>query len=172
MAARFCPHCAAGAEADWSFCQACGRRLPAAVSGALDQRDTRIASVWVRAGRDLDAGDLDAAEQAAAALMDLGCDAGDLHALSGAIALRRANLDEAQTLLDAALAESPYSPFVRMKRAEYWFAIGMTPKAKEEVQVALRYEDAPQVREQLQKLLERLKRDARWSFARASPFDK
>jgi hypothetical protein len=48
----------------------------------------------------------------------------------------------------------------------------MTPKAVEEIQAALRYEDAPQVREQLQKLLEKLKRDARWSFARASPFDK
>ena len=110
MAGRFCPHCAAGAETDWAFCQACGRKLPAAVAGAMDQRDERIASIWVRAGRDIDAGDLGSAEGAAASLMDLGCDAGDVHALQGAIALRRGNVEESRALLDKAAEESPTPP--------------------------------------------------------------
>lgn len=169
---RYCPFCASPAEADWLFCQACGRRLPGKMAGALDERDENVASTWQRALRHMETGDYDDAERAAAELMDLGCDAGDHAALLGAICLRRAKIDEALELLDRALEESPHSPFVRIKRAEYWRVIGLTPKAVEELQEGLRHAESERVREELRRILAKVKKYSRWNFPRASPFTR
>ena len=170
--ARYCPFCAAGAEPDWAFCQACGKRLPGAAAGAMDERDRAVAEAWQRAMRHMEMGDLDDAELAAGRLADLGCDAGDLAALSGSIALRRARIEEALELLDEALQKSPHSPYVHIKRAEYWKTLGMSQKAIDELQEGLRVAESERVRDELRKMLEKLKKDSRWNFARASPFGK
>lgn len=169
---RYCPYCAAAAEADWTFCQACGRRLPSATAGAMDERDERVAEAWQRALRHMETGDFDDAERAASELMDMGCDAGDHAALLGSISLRRARLDEALEHLDRALAESPHSPYVRLKRSEYWRAIGMTPRAIDELTEGLRCAGSERVRNELRKVLDKLKKDSRWNFPRASPFSR
>jgi predicted Zn-dependent protease len=172
MTARYCPYCAAPAESDWLFCQACARRLPGAAAEAMDERDERVASRWQAAQRCMEIGDLDDAERIAGELMDLGCDGGDHAALLGAISLRRARVEEAQELLDSALELSPLSPFVRLKRAEYWRVTGLNDKAIAELHEALRHAQAERVREELRKVLDRLKKDSRWNFPRASPFSR
>ncbi|MEO8457578.1 MAG: hypothetical protein ABI559_07195 [Chloroflexota bacterium] len=170
--ARFCPHCSAAAESDWRFCQACGKTLPGAVAGALDSRDQRVADVWKRAQLDLEMNDLEAAERTVSDLMDLGCDTGDVLALRAAISLRGAKMDEAIELLDRAVEESPMSPFVRLKRADYWRALGMNDLAIQELQEGMRRSDSERVRNDLRVVLAKLKKDSRWSFARASPFSR
>lgn len=172
MVARYCPFCAAPAESEWSFCQACGRALPGAAAGAMDTRDSRVAEAWQRALRHIETSDFDDAERVAGQLMDLGCDAGDHSALLGSISLRRARLDDALEHLDRAVQESPHSPFVRLKRAEYWKAIGIPQKAIDEVTEGLRHAESERVREELRRVLERLRKDSRWNFPRASPFKR
>jgi predicted Zn-dependent protease len=170
--ARYCPYCSAAAEAEWKFCQACGRALPTAAVGAMDRRDTRIADVWQRAMLDIETNDLDDAERATSELMDLGCDAGDVSALLASIKLRRAMIDEAFDLLERAVEESPMSPFVRLKRSEYWRIIGFPAKAIEELQEGLRRAESERVRNELRAVLAKVKKDSRWNFARASPFSR
>lgn len=170
--ARFCPHCSVPAEPDWNFCQACGRGLPGTAVGATDERDRRVADTWQRALLEMETGELDEAEQSTSELMDLGCDAGDVSALLASIMLRRARLDEALELLDRAVEESPMSPFVRLKRSEYWRVIGMPQKAIDELQEGLRRADSERVRNELRAVLAKVKRDSRWNFARASPFSR
>ncbi len=172
MAARYCPYCAAAAESDWAFCQGCGRKLPAAAVGAMEGRDQQVADLWERALRHIETNDLDDAERSASELMDRGCDAGDVSALLGAIKLRRYKLDDSLELLDRALEESPLSPFVRLKRAEYWRVIGMPQRAIEEITEGLRRADSQRVRDELRRVLEKLKKDSRWNFSRASPRQK
>jgi predicted Zn-dependent protease len=172
MAARFCPYCASGAESDWAFCQGCGRRLPGAAAGAMDERDQHVADTWQRALRHMETNDLDDAERVTSELMDLGCDAGDVSAMRGAICLRRTRLEEALELLDRAVEESPMSPFVRLKRSEYWRVIGMPQKAIEEIQEGLRRADSERVRNELRAVLAKVKKDSRWNFPRASPFSR
>jgi len=169
MSSRYCPYCAASAEGDWSFCQACGRKLPGTTSGAMEQRDERVADLWRKAMHCIELCDYDDAEAMAGELADVGCDSGDLAALRGAIALRQVRLEEAEELLDRAVQESPHSPFVRVKRAEYWKTLGMAPRAIEEVTEALRYAESERVRQELRVTLEKLKKDSRWNFSRASP---
>jgi predicted Zn-dependent protease len=169
MAARFCPYCASGAESDWAFCQGCGRRLPGAAAGAMDERDQHVADTWQRALRHMETNDLDDAERVTSELMDIGCDAGDVSAMRGAIQLRRSNLEEATALLDIAVEQSPHSPFVRLKRAEYWRAIGIPQKAIDEINEGLRHADSERVREELRRTLEKVRKESRWNFSRASP---
>ena len=166
---RYCPFCATAAESDWVFCQACARRLPAATTGPLDGRDAHVADAWQRALRHMETNDLEDAERVITQLTELGCDAGDLNAMRGSMALRRARLDTARELLDAAVEESPDSPFVRLKRAEYWRAIGIASKAIEEITEGLRHCESERVREDMRRTLEKLKKESRWNFSRASP---
>jgi predicted Zn-dependent protease len=170
--ARYCPFCAAAAESDWIFCQSCGKRLPGATVGALDGRDDRIAETWQRALRHVETNDFEDALRVVDSLMDLGCDAGDVEALLGSISLRQARIDEAQEHFDRAVAESPYSPFVRLKRAEYWRAIGIPQRGIDELTEGLRHAESERVRDELRKVLEKMKKDSRWNFPRASPFSR
>jgi predicted Zn-dependent protease len=172
MAPRFCPYCAAGAESDWAFCAGCGRRLPGTAAGAMDERDQLVADIWKRAMLQMETNELDDAARTASELMDLGCDAGDVSALRGSISLHRARLDEAIEFLDRALEESPMSPYVRLKRSEYWRAIGMSQNAIEELQEGLRRADSERVRNEIRAVLAKLRKDSRWNFTRASPFSR
>jgi predicted Zn-dependent protease len=120
----------------------------------------------------METNDLDDAERVTSELMDLGCDAGDVSAMRGAICVRRTRLEDALELLDRALEESPTSPFVRLKRSEYWRVIGMPQKAIEELQEGLRHADSERVRNELREVLKKVKKDSRWNFSRASPFSR
>ena len=172
MSPRYCVYCAAAAEPEWVFCQGCGKRLPGTTAGANDERDSRVAALWRQALHEMETNDLALAEGTATTLMDLGCDAGDLAAMRGSIALRQARLDDAKELLDRALEESPLSPFVRLKRADYWLSIGITPRAVDELNEGLRHAESERSRDELRKVLEKLKKDSRWNFSRASPWRK
>jgi predicted Zn-dependent protease len=170
MSPRYCVYCAAAAESDWIFCQGCGKRLPGTTAGPNDERDRRVAGLWRQALHEMETNDLDLAEKTATALMDLGCDAGDLAALRGSIALRQARLDDAKELFDKAVEESPLSPFVRLKRADYWLSIGISSRAIDELNEGLRHAESEPSRDELRKVLEKLKKDSRWNFSRASPW--
>ena len=170
MSTRYCVYCAALAESYWIFCQGCGKRLPGTSAGPNDERDERVAALWRQALHQMETNDLDLAEETASGLMDLGCDAGDLAALRGSIALRRARLEDALQLLDKALEESPNSPFVRLKRADYWRSIGISSRAIEEITEGLRHANSERSRDELRKVLDKLKRESRWNFSRASPW--
>lgn len=166
MSGRFCPYCAAPAEADWVFCQACAKPLP---GSERTPEDERLSALWKRSSRQLEDGDLQGADVTVSQLMDLGCASADLSALQGAIALRRVQLNDAIDFLDRAVREAPDSPYVRLKRVEYWLAIGMANRAVEEVEAAIKAAESDAVRARLKAVLQKLKRDSRWNFARASP---
>jgi predicted Zn-dependent protease len=172
MSPRYCVYCAAAAESEWIFCQGCGKRLPGTSAGPNDERDELVAKAWQKALRHMETGDFDDAERVAGQLMDLGCDAGDHSALLGAIALRRTRIDEALEHLERAVEESPHSPFVRLKRADYWRVIGIPLKAIDELQEGLRHAESERVRNELRAVLAKLKKDSRWNFPRASPFSR
>jgi predicted Zn-dependent protease len=57
-------------------------------------------------------------------------------ALLGAIALRRGQARSAWRWLEEAAAVDPGSALVRLKRAEYWLALGVTDRALAELEEA------------------------------------
>jgi predicted Zn-dependent protease len=58
------------------------------------------------------------------------------HAFLGSIFIRLYRVDDAFQHLDLAAQIAPESPFVRMKMAEYWVALGVPARALEELKKA------------------------------------
>lgn len=130
----FCPVCGAPWGQGWLFCGCCGR--PAQGLGPAEGAGygCGCGQGWgaYRAGR----------YELAASLLERGLSCpqhrGENMALLGAIALRQGRARSAWRWLEEAVAMDPGSPLVRLKRAEYWLALGVVDRALGEVEEAAR----------------------------------
>jgi predicted Zn-dependent protease len=92
------------------------------------------------------------------------------HAFLGSILLRRYQIDEAVKHLDKAIKIAPESPFVRMKMAEYWMALGIPGRALEELKQAELYAaDDLTLYDKIHTLSKELQRKARGNIERTIP---
>jgi predicted Zn-dependent protease len=159
---RFCPSCGGDRGQTDSFCEYCGRAFAnGAGPGADHHRD------WVEAQRYIVAGDTPSAARCVDAFeASMGLSA-DTLALRAMIRLRCVQLDEARLLLDQALALDPRSPFVHLKNAEYWIALGVIARARESLLEARTLSVSDDVQwVQVGRLLQAFETKTRWSFAR------
>lgn len=170
---QFCPHCGAARAGDWAFCQLCGKPLPASGSpdkAPLSIQDELEAALWREANRLLEDGAYQLAENCLHLLREKTGESPEVLALLGMVCLRRYRPAAARELLDRASTLAPSSAFVRLKRAEYWLALGVVPKARDELNLALTAAAGkPGLRDQIRSLIRKLEGDAKWSFSRATP---
>jgi tetratricopeptide (TPR) repeat protein len=167
---QFCPFCGAARGEGWAFCQFCGEPLPgstdAVPSPVVDRPE---AALWREANRLLEEGAYDLAEDRLHSLREKTGESPEALALLGIVGLRCYRLDEARELLDRASALAPTSSFVRLKRAEYWLALGLLPKAQDELSLALMAATGePALRAHIRSLMKNLQRDGSRSFVRAT----
>lgn len=136
--ARYCPYCGQSTAADWRYCPGCSTALPWA-AGMNDMTGEKTANApardtrWDRALLSFRQGKLDLAAECITALLQDSPEDGPAHALMGAIFLRRYQIEEARQHLERAILLAPASPFVRLKMAEYWVALGIPSRALEEL---------------------------------------
>lgn len=132
----YCPWCGTGWRAGWRFCPGCGRPGTQDGGRVLSRRQSHGPS-WPQALAAFQEGELEKAAAELEALVRTGRRRGEALALLGAIALRRRQLQDAWRLLEEALAEAPTSPLVRLKRAQYFAALGAIQRAQGELEAAL-----------------------------------
>ncbi len=139
---HYCPHCGRSVLATWKYCPGCAGLLPSADSvRAGDPQgeqsigptgDRRLDEALLR----LREGDLDSAGDCIQQVLRESPGRAEAHALWGTISLRRYKVQEANQHLEEAVRLAPSSPFVRLKVAEYWVALGVPARAMEELVIA------------------------------------
>jgi predicted Zn-dependent protease len=132
---RFCPQCGGVRVPAAMFCEFCGARLApgdvaTAAPPAVPSWRGEVESLLRR-------DDLDGAEAALTTALAEHPDDPDAFALQAHIALERSDVERARALIDRALELAPRSPFVRLQLADYWLRLGITPRARTELQQAL-----------------------------------
>lgn len=133
---RFCTTCGTPRAVTDRFCSECGHALETPTAAPAPLADT-TASLHV-AQAHMAAGDYQGAGDALHATVAAHPDWAEALALLGIAELRQYHLAAAWDALDRAVQLAPDSIFVRLRLAEYWLALGVTPRAVTELERALR----------------------------------
>ena len=179
---HFCPFCGKPHAETWAFCQFCGQPLPSGHRTTPEGSDTGVeagrktgaggggaaSAYWLQAQEHFRRGEYGRAEQCLDELITGAADSPEDLALWGLACVRLCRLDKARDLLERAIAMAPASPFVRLRMAEYWLAIGIPSRAQEELRIAasLAWDD-PQLYAAIRDVASKVQRASRWSFVRA-----
>ena len=144
---RFCPFCGQPVSPAWQHCAACGGALAAAADRGDEPSTAMTKTVtespvppgerhWTEALLRLKLGELDEAGALLSEIVLATPKDAQALALLGSVRLRQKRIEEAQGYLDKAVLMAPGSPFVRLKFAEYWLALGVPSRALEELDEA------------------------------------
>lgn len=161
MPDEFCASCGRQGRPHDRFCRGCGAALSddASAAGPIDEAEALVArgllgEAIAAVQRAIGAGDsadlhvalatlylrradIDAATRELDAAVALDPSHAVAHAYSGALLLRRGHVDEAEAALDRARDLAPDDLIVAMKRAEFFNALGILGRARDELQYGL-----------------------------------
>lgn len=132
---QFCTACGTPRVAEGRFCGGCGHAFASDAAGDADQ--ARVDAPLRAAQVHLSAGDAPGAAVVLRAAIEQRPHWAEALALLGVAELRQYHLAVAWALLDRAIHLAPDSIFVRLRLAEYWLALGVTPRAVMEIEQAL-----------------------------------
>jgi predicted Zn-dependent protease len=144
---RFCPFCGRPVSPEWQHCVACGGALATVIASGNEPSKAMTPTVtespaprderrWNEALLRLKLGELEAAGKLLSDIVLATPRDARALALLGAVRLRQHRIEEAQAYLDKAVLMAPDSPFVRLKLAEYWLALGVPSRALAELDEA------------------------------------
>ena len=146
---KYCPFCGKERAENWNYCPYCSKAYPVssgvssestpqtALDPGMAMSEKGLSWLWEKIQISLRTRQSAEAEKLASSYLTEKSNSPDAQALMGAVYLHSRRLEEARQMFELAVAGAPDSVFVRLRFAEYWLALGVTPRAQEEIEQAL-----------------------------------